>query len=288
LKNFLLIALFVSLLAIPAEARYPVFECFDCYDSRGESTDAYHLGITASALIGTGPFGLDVIGSVVELQSNDIYRITNFREEFDYLWGFEAGGFLRLPKGERIEILTTFAKTNLGLIATYSENQTDDSLMTYRKDSLHIMITEITPKLRLSAAMPYGLEPYIGVGLMADIFEIDETYRVNGIYYDQLGGGLEASLGNSSKISLSGLELLLGTKVRITDYLAFHLDASGVFMPNKNITLGEINNTVAATDRYGNPREPQEISVIPREHRLRLTHATIRFGAEISFYMISL
>jgi len=267
---------------------YPLGDCPDCYSKDSGEPSAFHLGVTASAIIGTGPFGLDVVGSFIEQQQLTVYSARNFREEQDYLWGFEAGGFLRLPKGEKIEVLTTFAKTSVGLIATYTEPQSNDSLMTYRTDSLNVEVTEITPKLRLSAALPYGLEPYIGVGLTADIFDVTEVYRISGTYYDSLGGSFTESIDSKSQISISGLELLMGARVRITDNLAFHLDASGVFMPNKNISLGDINNTVIPEDKFGNPRAPQEIYVIPREHRMRFTHVTVRFGVEVSFDMLAL
>ncbi len=267
---------------------YPLGDCPDCYSERSSDPSGFHLGVTASAIIGTGPFGLDVIGSFIEQQQLSLYSTQNFREEQEYLWGLEAGGFLRLPNGERIEVLTTFAKTSVGLIATYTEPQSVDSLITYRTDSLNVEVTEITPKLRLSAALPYGLEPYIGVGLTADIFDVTEIYRISGTYYDDLGGGFSSSIESKSQISISGLELLMGARVRITDNLGFHLDASGVFMPNKNVSLGEINNMVQPEDKFGNPRPPQEIYVIPREHRMRFTHVTVRFGVEVSFDMLAL
>ncbi len=269
-------------------AQYPLGECVDCYNTRTEGTGSFHLGLTGAGIIGAGPFGMDVVGTIIDKQQQNIYIVQSFREEQDYLWGFEAGGYLSLPDGERIEILTTFAKTNVGLIATYTEPQTDDSLITYRTDSLYIGVTEITPKLRLSAAMPYGLEPYICVGLTADIFQIDEIYRVSGTYYDSLGGELDATITNSTQISISGLELMAGTKVRITNNLAFHLDVSGVFIPYKNLSLGEIDNTTIPNDQWGNPRDEQTLLVIPREHRLRLMHATVRFGVEVSIDMLAL
>lgn len=288
LLNHIKTTLVFAVLALAAIAQYPLGECVDCYNTRTEGTGDFHIGVTGAAIIGTGPFGLDIVGSVIEMQNQDMYSITNFRTEQEYLWGFEAGGFLRLPDGERIEILTTFANTSAGLIATYTEPQPNDSLTTFRTDSLHVSVTEITPKMRFSAALPYGLEPYIAVGLTADIFSVDESYRVLGTYYDSQGGEFNTTFDKTTDISISGLELMLGTKVRITNNLAFHLDASGVFMPNKNISLGDINNTVIPNDQSGNPRDPQEISVIPREHRMRLTHGTVRFGVEVSVDMLAL
>jgi len=244
---------------------------------------SFHLGLSVSSLVGTGPLGPDVTGSVIEEADLGVYTIKNFREDWGYLWGLEVGGFLRLPDGERIELLVAFAKTSASLTANYDLRQESDSVMTYRRDSLAMDIIEVTPRLRLSAALPYGLEPYIGLGLACDFFTIEELYEVDGIFEDSLGGEFTADFTKTTDLYATGLDLLLGMKVRITDNVACHLEADGVFMPNKDIELDDIDNTAYPVDSDGNPRKPLEIDLFPREHRVRLLHVTARFGIEVSF-----
>ncbi len=286
-KSLILLAL-----AAICSAQYAQTTCPNCdkygYREAAMTDGRFHIGITASGIIGTGPFGTDIVGSVIEQGGLNTYDIQNFREEQGFLWGGEFGGFLRLPNGERIELLVTCAKTRAGLIASYTELQSSDSLFTYRNDSLNAEIIEITPKIRFSAAMPYGLEPYIGLGLAVDIMNFTEVYNVDGVFIDQRGGGFSTAFQKETNLYAYGLHLLLGTKVRITNNLAFHLGADGVFAPNKDLSLGELNNTVTPLDRYGVPRDPVDIALMPREHRLRLTHVTVRFGVEVSLDMANL
>lgn len=283
-KIIFFFAIIVSITTASSENR--VFNHYDndCGQSQ-KSQFSFNIGATFSGLVGSGPFGPDIVGSVVESGPRTIYSVYNYREEQDYLWGFEAGSFVKLEHGERVELLVAFAKTRAGLIAFYSTEQIGESLHTYRSDSLELGILEITPRLRFSAAMPYGFEPYIGVGLTTNTFDIVENYGVDGTFTDSAGGRFTANFEQKSKIYTTGLNLLLGLRVRFTDNFACRLEADGVFQPNKNLSLSELNTTVYPSDNFGNPRSPIEIDPIPREHRMRLTHVTARFGVEFSIVL---
>lgn len=280
--------LLIAALTLTAQRQAPYHDYNPYYCVKTEPANTANLrgvqfGLTAAGLVGAGPFGPDIVGSFVENDELTVYDVKSYRMEQGFVWGGEAGGYIRLPSGERIELMVVFAKTQMAMVTNYIERQEGDSLVTYRQDSFTVIISDIIPRLRLSAAMPYGLEPYIGLGLATSSFEAEENYNVAGSFYDYRGGDFSADFNKTSKFYSTGLDLLFGLRVRITDNVACHLEADGVFIPNQAFKLDDVDNTIEPTDSLGNPRDSVTIELFPREHRLRLTHVTVRFGIEASF-----
>jgi len=286
--KYLLVCILGILLVVSAFSReYIISE--GCPTCRGASIKTiieknYSYGIVASPIIGGGPFAYNITGTQMENYSFNSWNNLNYREEFGFVFGGELGIFMKFPGDERIELLLSYSQNDYALVSNYST--TSNSYYTIRQDSLFIEIQRITPRLKFSASLPKGLEPYLFAGACFNTNKIQELYTVDGVFTDSAGGDFFVEYPFDSKIELTGFDVGLGLRVRFNDYISFHLEAEGIFQRNEDFILDSIEHTVEIIDDYGNPRAPVEINPFPTSHRLRLIHVNAIFGAEFSLPLI--